>query len=339
MEQNKIYPVLAEEDSSGIYHNVPNMRYGKWEINSLGFRGKEIDLEKKEGQMRIVCLGVSETFGVYEGKDQEWPSQLGQMLKDQFPRVEVVNASVIGLNLKKNKDYIEKYVYPLKPDIMILVQTFLIYTQELMRAEEKKHWVNNVKDKKVKIPTKVEPCTVTPDRVLPKLGETIKRYLPEWLFTTIRRWMLHERMRRKERKHLPNKEPMGEVPEHVILEFKRDLRSFVCYLKEKQIVPVLSTYPCLLTPFNKDIYKDILLATRVVFCIELSEEGILDAARKSNDAVRRIAKEENVVLVDNDYLFPKTLEYFIDNFHYTDKGAEFMAKKFYDILSHCKLIK
>jgi hypothetical protein len=63
MKKEDSFSVLFEEDSNGVHYNIPNARYEKWEINSLGFRGKEIDLEKKEGQIRIVCLGVSETFG------------------------------------------------------------------------------------------------------------------------------------------------------------------------------------------------------------------------------------------------------------------------------------
>jgi lysophospholipase L1-like esterase len=348
MKLNKLYSILVEVDRNGIPHNIPSARYGKWGINSLGFRGKEIDLEKKEGQIRILCFGVSETFGFYESKDKEWPSQLGEILRDKFPRVEVINASVVGLNLKKNKDYIEKYVLPLKPDIMIIVQTYLIYLKELMRGGERKHLVGNVKGKKVKNPkdegdqkwvgynlTKIR----TVGSVLPKLEETIERCLGEWLSTYINLWRLRRRIRKKEKKHLIHKEPMDEVPENIILEFERDLRLFVHYLKENNIVPVLSTYPALITSFNKDVHEAILLATRLTFCIELSEEGILDASKKTNEAMRRIAQEENLAFIDNDHLIPKTLEYFGDNFHYTNKGSELIAKNFYDLLNHYQLIK
>ena len=132
---------------------------------------------------------------------------------------------------------------------------------------------------------------------------------------------------------------MDEVPENIILEFERDFKLFVHYLKENHVIPVLSTYPALITQHNKDIHESILLATRLTFCIELSEEGVLDATQKANDAVRRIARDENLVFIDIDHLIPKTLEYFGDNFHYTDKGSEFIAKTFYDLLNHHQLIK
>ena len=82
----------------------------------------------------------------------------------------------------------------------------------------------------------------------------------------------------------------------------------------------------------------MLLESRLL-CIELSEAGIIDASIKFNQTVRRVTTEENVAFVDSENLIPKTLEYFANNYHYTDKGAELMAKHFCDILNDCKLIK
>jgi lysophospholipase L1-like esterase len=337
--QADLFSILVDQDSRGILYNVPKAKCDKWEINSLGFRGREIDLEKKEGHIRIACLGVSETFGYYEAKDKEWPCQLGEMLREKFPRVEVVNASVIGQNLKKNKDYVEKYVLPLKPDIMIIMQTFLIYTTDLMRGTVGRPLRDKRKDKKANGSIEGEPCGRIPERVLPNLGEILERCLPEWLLSRVQLWRIRQKMRKKEKRHLLGKKAMDEVPENILLEFERDLSSFVHYLKENHILPVLSTYPCLITPFNKDIYKDLLLATRVVFSIELSENGVLDASKKSNNVIKKMAEDQNVVFVDNDHLIPKTLEYFGDNFHFTDKGAELIAKNASTVLTHYGLVK
>ena len=336
----KIFSTLVEKDSHGILHNVPNARYKKWEINSLGFRGEEIDLEKKEGQIRIVCLGGSETFGYYENKGKEWPSQLGEMLRDKFPRVEVINITVVGQHLKKRKDYVEKYVLPLKPDIKIIIhQRFFDYMRESNRRGEGEHSVNDGKVKKVKYPVTGKPSIETPRRVPPECEDTKKKGFLERFLTHIRIRRLQRKIRKKERKYLINKEPLDEAPEDMILEYERELRLFAHYLKENNILPVLSTYPTLVTPFNKDIYKDLLLAYRRIFCIELSEDGILDALRKLSHANRKIAEEQNLVFVDNEHLIPKTLKYFADSCHFTDQGAEIIARNCYDVLNHCHLIK
>jgi len=322
---------LSVEDSNGIRHNVPNASYEKWEINSLGFKGREFDLEKKEGQIRVVCLGSSESFGKYESKDKEWPSQLGEKLRDLFPRVEVINASVVGLKYERTKDYVEKYLLPLKPDVLILFQRFLIFVRHSMREREGKY----AQERRVKSTVKLYRLHI---RTLPKLEETIERCLPGWLLINIRLWTLRSKLRRKVKKYLINKEPLGEVPGNIILEFEKHLSIFIDYLKENHIVPVLSTFPTLITPLNKDMHKNILMESRR-HCIELSKDGIVDAYIKFNDAIRRIAKEQNLVFIDNDQLVPKTLEYFGDNYHFTDKGAELIAENFYNTLNRSHLLK
>ena len=327
--------ILIEEDSSGIVHNVPNSRYRKWGINSLGFRGRETDLVKKEGEIRIVCLGQSETFGWQENEGKEWPSQLRVMLRDQFPMVEVINASVLGLDVKKRKDYIEKYVLPLKPDIMIVFRPRLLeYVIDGMRRVERKDFASQVKGKKIRNSMKESPSHI---RVLTNLGKMVNRCIPERLLTHYRIWRLSRKIRRKEKRHLINKEALDKVPENIILEYEKDLGSFIHFLKENNIIPVLLSFPGLTTLSNKNNYEDISLAGRLL-CIELSENGFIDGSIKFNDAARRIAKEQNVVFIDMANLIPKTQEYFSDNYHYTDKGAETIAKNIYDVLIETKLI-
>ena len=330
---------LQEEDINGICHNVPNTVYQKWKINSLGFRGKEIDFEKKEGKIRIVCFGGSETFGFYESPCKEWPSQLKEMVRDEFPTVEVINASIVGLRVTKRKDYVWKYVLPLKPDIMIIFhQRFLEYLKESIREAKGRGLASKGGGERVKNPA-VESTTISVNRALSKAVDVLMRCSPKELFTQHRLWGIRRRIRRKEKKYLLHKEPMNDVPDDILFEYERDLRAFVHYLKENYIVPVLSTFPALVTPFNKDTYEDLLLATRLVFCIELSKNGILNALRELNHMIRKIAKEENLILIDNDDLIPKTREYFGDNFHYTDQGAQIVARNVYDILKHSDLIK
>jgi len=330
---------LFEEDISGIPHNVPNMTYQKWKINSFGFRGKEIDFEKKKGGIRIVCLGGSESFGFYESEGKEWPSQLGEMLRDKFQTVEVINVSVAGLRVTQRKDYVGKYVLPLKPDFMIIFhQRILEYVKESIRGVKGKEGPSRRRGKKLK---NIEDASISvfAKRAFSKIEDVLMRCCPQKFITKYRLKTLRRRIRKKEKKYLIHKEPMNEVPDNIVFEYEGDLKAFIHYLKENHIVPILSTFPALVTPFNRDIHEEILLATRLIFCIELSENGILHALRVLNDTMRKVAKEENLILIDTENLIPKTREYVGDNFHYTDKGAEFLAGNICDILDHTILIK
>jgi hypothetical protein len=331
----KRFTSILTEDSDGIQRNIPNTRFWKWEINELGFRGKAIELEKKEGQIRIVCLGGSETFGYYESKGKEWPAQLGKMIQDKFPRAEVINASVVGLQTSHRKDYIKQYILPLKPDILIFYQhRFMIFIREQMRGIPPAKKLAKINKKTRRNPVGLLNAYI---RYLFN-NEAGVRYLPRWLPKHIAMWNLRRKIKKRENKFLVNKEPLDEAPKHLALAYEKELRSFCDYLKENNIIPVLSTFPFLTTASTKDDYIYELLFMRR-YCVELSENGLLDGIKKLNTMIRRIAEEQHMVFIDNDNMIPKTKEYFIDYVHYTDKGSEVIARNFYHTLEHSGLLR
>jgi hypothetical protein len=60
----------------------PNAHDGKFRMNSLGFRGPELDSESET----IVCFGASETFDPNESADHhDFPRQLETDLKVESP--------------------------------------------------------------------------------------------------------------------------------------------------------------------------------------------------------------------------------------------------------------
>lgn len=327
----KLFSSIVAIDSDGIPYNIPNTRYKKWKINSLGFRERELDLEKKKGQLRIMCFGSSETLGVHETEGKEWPSQLGEMIKEKYPEVEVINISIMGLSQKTRKDYIEKYILPLEPDIIIMNHHRLFFhIKDSIRGIEK-NVVSCPLNGKVKNYSK---SRIFFDQLLSRLRNIIYKYLPNKVFSYYSIWKLRNKIKEKEKEFLQNKTPLDEIPENIILQYKKELDSFIDYLKEKNIIPIMPTFPFLTTSANKNIYKYLLMETRLMFFIDFSEDGILDAMRKLNNLIKKTAKKQNVLCIDIDHLIPKTLEYFADELHYTDKGAELIAKNLYETLIH-----
>ncbi len=72
--------LLRSKDSEGLNHNIPRSHFEKWRINNFGFRGADISSLKSDSFYRIVCMGTSETFGLYESPGREWPAQLQNIL-------------------------------------------------------------------------------------------------------------------------------------------------------------------------------------------------------------------------------------------------------------------
>ena len=67
------------------------------DINSLGFRDREFSAEKPEGELRILAIGDSFTFGSGVQLEDTWPQLLESLLREQTERpVEVINAGYAG---------------------------------------------------------------------------------------------------------------------------------------------------------------------------------------------------------------------------------------------------
>lgn len=134
--KNQFFPVNRDIDFTEIYKKDPALfwtfrenistRSSKfsdltYHINSYGFRGSEIALEKKGS--RILCLGNSCTFGWGVTQEATWVSKLHSFLDNQFPSegYEVINAGVPGYSSYQGRVCFEKKLLALKPDIVLIM--------------------------------------------------------------------------------------------------------------------------------------------------------------------------------------------------------------------------
>ena len=90
-------------------------------INRRGFRGDEIEAEKKPGQARILFLGGSQVFD-YRGGG--WPAMVGDELRLAGHDIDVINAGVPGHSTFDSLGKLVTDAWTLKPDIIILCQAW-----------------------------------------------------------------------------------------------------------------------------------------------------------------------------------------------------------------------
>jgi hypothetical protein len=107
-----IYDVAT--DRRGYFGSDGRVDY---RINNLGFRGKDISVEKPPGVRRILCLGDSFTFGEGVREEDAWPQRLGQLLG---PGAQVINAGVQGYDLDHEALYLLLYGRQLEPDVVVI---------------------------------------------------------------------------------------------------------------------------------------------------------------------------------------------------------------------------
>lgn len=105
--------------SPGFDGEIEGIRY---RINSLGFRGDDIQRKKPQGALRVLCLGDSTTYGVMVQGRRIYPAVLRRKLSEALaPRlVEVVNGGVPGYSSFHLSLLLPERFFALEPDLITM---------------------------------------------------------------------------------------------------------------------------------------------------------------------------------------------------------------------------
>jgi hypothetical protein len=313
---------LRNRDDDGLPFNIPNSRYEKWKNNSYGFRGPDFPINKPHGTFRIVCLGTSETYGMFESPDNEWPAQLQKIKVGS--KYQVINASVVGLSLAQIDSYIFKYVKPLKPDMIILVINPISYVTTKLRSSNYNYTVKSSKGGEA-----IHSYNfIDYFRIFPKTKELIKQSLTYNFPFFMKSYLLENtkyQINQAETIRLKGVKPINSVPEFIIKSYKYDLNKLIININKYNADVVITSYPSLMDRDNLEKYPDIFLDNRK-FAVELSLFGMVDVFDKLNKINQAVASMHRIDYVDLASVLPKSTKYFADNVHYTDDGAKVVAE-------------
>lgn len=106
----------------------PNARYQQWRLNNLGFRGQDMSPAPQAGTVRVITVGASETFGLYESPEQEYTRQLEDSLRARTstacgpdaPRIEVANAALPGMATPSMAVALDQVIRQAAPNVLVL---------------------------------------------------------------------------------------------------------------------------------------------------------------------------------------------------------------------------
>jgi hypothetical protein len=96
--------------------------------------------------------------------------------------------------------------------------------------------------------------------------------------------------------------------------------------------PVVVTHASAIGPNATAADRDLLVSWRKFYPM-LEEDGFPDMERRMNDALRRVAAEQRVTLIDAARAIPPDNRYFADFVHFSDAGATLMARTLADGLA------
>jgi hypothetical protein len=285
----------------------PGAHFGKWQMNALGFRGPELAPPSgSRSALRVMTVGASETFGLYESPERDYPRQLEALLRREsgLASASVVNIALPGMRIGRTA-YLERslqkapaqwvLIYPTPANYIGTTVGFCAQPQPAQALPE---------------PERPEP------RLKGKLVTLLKQTLPLEVMTLLRRASI-----RLAERHL---DVMDTLPEATLDAFVADVDCAIQAAQRHGARVVLSTHPNFFGPDLAAGDGAALTAWRS-FYPELREAGFLDMERRANVRLRQLAAQRDVPLVDAAAQIPGGAQTFADFVHFTDAGAERMA--------------
>lgn len=281
----------------------PNAKFGKWTMNEWGYRGPSPQADR----INVVTFGASETFGIYESPGHEYPRVLETRLNEagDKPRYNVINLAIPGVRIGR-WGYLERGIKQFHAQMVVIYPSPANYI-----GSEK--------------PLCDQPTAPVPDqigikdriRLTGKVEQLSKKVLPPSMMTM---WREHDIA-----KSVQGLAVLDKVPDSNIQSFKTDLACAVRTAQQAGAKVVLATHATYFGTTLREADRPMMTAWRR-FYPELKEEGFLDLERRTNAAVKALAQEMRVPLVDADQAIPPGPDNFADFVHFTDAGAARMAQ-------------
>ncbi|HMF77942.1 MAG TPA: hypothetical protein VK604_19965 [Bryobacteraceae bacterium] len=239
----------------------------------------------------------------------EYPRQLERELNARggCNHYQVVNVAYAGQSLGSFSRRVDNVVAEIKPRFALAYPTLLTYVDPPSEDADPTEWVKE--------------NSAFQFRVRGKFFNVIDT-MPEWAATI--RYKLHIW---KATRHAA---VMQRIPEANVERFHRDLCRLLDNLEQKHIEAVLVTHA---TRFGKRVLPEerpMLVAWRR-FAPTLNDPGFLDMENRLNNVIRMEAAARRLILVDAAENVSGR-ENFADFAHFTDRGANVMAKLIADRL-------
>jgi hypothetical protein len=284
-----------------------NGSYRKWKLNQFGFRGPAIDPVPPADTVRVVVLGSSESFGLYEDEGLEYPAQLDRTLRSGG-RYEVVNASLAGMALNRVIPYWDNWVRRFESEVVLLYPNPIFYLREAPPVLETE-------------PRAVEqPAAPGVDsRLAGRIVDSL-RGMP----IRLRKWN-RERQLRAVLADKPADWVFETAPAERLALYRLHAAETVRRIRHAGARPVLVTY-AIAAAYPPRPQDALLLEDMRTHFPRSTAQSLTELHARANDALRALARELDVPVVDADRCISGRSELFADLVHFNNRGAHEMAR-------------
>ena len=317
---------LVVHDSTG-WHGRPNAQFEKWRMNSFGIRGPETALQAAPGTFRVMTVGASETFGLRETENHEYPRQLedslnvvlarGQCPNAPMRRFEVLNAAFAGMGLPTIDQDLRNRLWRLHPAIIVVYANPEAYLDD---------------DRPVAAPpdTSTQAAHRNAGHNLPlsrglmpravgRVREQLKQATPGFIRTFLR-----VRQTRAMLAQHPKGWRFDSIPADRIAAYEADLRVALGTIRQVGAMPLLVTHG---NEFmgRRDPDKEMLIAWEK-FYPRATAPVIVAFDSLAREVTLRVGADSGVTTIDAArVLSAAPVSIFADFVHFTDAGSAVMA--------------
>lgn len=279
------------------------------------FRSEIVPKECPQGTSRIWIASASHAEDIYLGVEEIFPTQTVKMLgarEQGGRRWDVLNASRAGNLILTNTADLARIGNAWRPNVVVLYQ-MSIEIVDLSR----KHLAGNHATEKKHSEGHDDAPLIASAGVIAKASAGMTTYTS--LKANVTPWFAGQRILADE---------LGEEAER---EYERRIYGFLQQVRKLKGTPVLCTFA---TSHGFD-YSGRLPGEVRQFMLRynryLSTQGWLETIARLNSAIRRIAADEDAILVDCERAMTGRAQYFRDFVHFTPAGhrkvAELLSEK------------
>lgn len=286
---------------------IPNKQSGSVSINSHGFRGPEIRMPKPDTTIRIAFLGASTTYcAEVSSNKMVWPHLVNQKLKQHWPNLDFdyINGGVPGYGLNSSLPNLKYKIKPLEPDIIIIYHAPNDLSFNSFQLAKQKGLVKQRTGK--------ELYWLSEYSLLSFLVEKNLRVL-----------IAKKNVYKQNKKLNFNEEELAEP-------FRKELKLLIEESKKVVSVVAIATFTQRLRADQTQEEQLEAVTSSLYYMPYMTIDGLLKGFKAYNNVIRDVAKESNILLIDDNEVIPGDGTHFNDSVHFKDLGSKAMAQRVFN---------
>ena len=270
--------------------------------------------------LTLVFLGGSTTEDIYDDENNRFPYLVGHLLEESTGlRVNSYNAAKSGNDSLHSLDVLLNKVVPLKPDLVAMMHNINDLSILLF---EKSYWNRNPSRSPL---IEKKPDWRTVGKNLQETFQLARDLVVPHLYAALHRLLHAEGKSQADEFQQVRGQKIEVNQDYLVREFTLNLQTFINICQARGITPVLLTMPSRL----KDDPDPLIprLMQRLEKQNGITYRDFKGAFDRFNQAIREVAAQNRVLLIDLAQEIPQEKEYMSDVVHFTPAGSRLVAQK------------